>query len=145
MFKQQRPIHYFTGLQSPFRRFHLQLTTDLQQSAAHEEDLVAVGCVAPQVALHSSGQPEPAHQFTTLTVILLLLLLLSSQLDLWGSPFGVRFLWMWPFVNSTTEVVTFGLHGWCTLGVYLLPPFTCLGHECQDLLSPSNGMHVCTD
>ena len=31
------------------------------------------------------------------------------------------------------------------LGVFLLPAFTRLGHECQDLLSPCNGMHVCTD
>ena len=31
------------------------------------------------------------------------------------------------------------------LGVFLLPTFTCLGHECRDLLSPYDGMHVCTD
>ena len=31
------------------------------------------------------------------------------------------------------------------LGVFLLLAFTCLGHECQDLLSPCDGMHVCTD
>ena len=31
------------------------------------------------------------------------------------------------------------------LGVFLLPPFTHLGHECQDLLSLCDGMHVCTD
>ena len=31
------------------------------------------------------------------------------------------------------------------LGVFLLPAFTRLGHECQDLLSPCDGMHVCTD
>ena len=34
----------------------------------------------------------------------------------------------------TIEVVTFRLHGWCMLGVFLLLAFTCLGHECQDLL-----------
>ena len=31
------------------------------------------------------------------------------------------------------------------LSVFLLPAFTHLGHECQDLLSPCDGMHVCTD
>ena len=31
------------------------------------------------------------------------------------------------------------------LGVCLLTAFTHLGHECQDLLSLCNGMHVCTD
>ena len=31
------------------------------------------------------------------------------------------------------------------LGVFFLPAFTCLGHECQDLLSPCDGMHVCTN
>ena len=30
-------------------------------------------------------------------------------------------------------------------GCFLLPAFTCQGHECQDLLSLFNGMHVCTD
>ena len=77
--------------------------------------------------------------------LLFLLLLLRSQLDLSGSPFQVRFLHMWPFFNPTIEVVTFRLHGWCILGVFLLPVFTRLGYECQDLLSPCDGMHVCTD
>ena len=31
------------------------------------------------------------------------------------------------------------------LGVFLLPTLTCLGRECPDLLSPCDGMHVCTD
>ena len=31
------------------------------------------------------------------------------------------------------------------LGVFLFPVFVRLGHECQDLLSPCDGMHVCTD
>ena len=52
---------------------------------------------------------------------------------------------MWPFFNPTTEVVTFHLRGWYMLGVVLLPAFTRLEHECQDLLSPSDEMHVCTD
>ena len=49
------------------------------------------------------------------------------------------------FFNPTIEVVTFRLRGWCMLGVFLLTAFTCLGHECQNLLSPCNGIHVCTD
>ena len=67
------------------------------------------------------------------------------QLYLWGSPFLVRFWRMWPFLNPTIEVVTFCLHGWCMLGVFLLPAFIHLGHECQDLLSLCDGLHVCTD
>ena len=59
--------------------------------------------------------------------------------------FWVRFLRMWPFFNPTIKVVTFRLRGWCTLGVFLLLAFTCLGHERQDLLSPCDEMHVCTD
>ena len=49
------------------------------------------------------------------------------------------------FFNPTIEVVTFCLCGWYKLGVFLLPAFTCLGHGCQDLLSPCDGIHVCTD
>ena len=37
------------------------------------------------------------------------------------------------FFYPTIEVVTFHLRGWCMLGVFLLPAFTHLGHECQDL------------
>ena len=47
--------------------------------------------------------------------------------------------------NPTIEVVTFRLGGWCMLGVFLLPAFNCLGHDCEDLLSPWDGMPVCTD
>ena len=49
------------------------------------------------------------------------------------------------FLNPTIEVVTIRLRGWCMLRVFLLPVFTRLGHECQDLLSTCDGMHVCTD
>ena len=52
---------------------------------------------------------------------------------------------MWLFFNPTIKVVTFRLRGWCVLGVFLLPAFTRLGHEHQDLLSPCDEMHVCTD
>ena len=58
--------------------------------------------------------------------------------------FWVRFLCDL-FFNPTIKVVTFRLHGWCVLGVFLLPAFTHLGHEHQDLLSPCDEMHVCTD
>ena len=43
-----------------------------------------------------------------------------------------------------TAVVTFPLNELCMLGVFLLS-FTDLGHECQDLLSLCDGMHLCTD
>ena len=49
------------------------------------------------------------------------------------------------FFNPTIEVVAFRLRGLCMLGVFLLPAFTRLGHERQDLLSQCDGMHVCTD
>ena len=39
----------------------------------------------------------------------------------------------------------FCLRGWCMLDVFMLPAFTHLGHECQDLLSLYDGIHVCTD
>ena len=65
------------------------------------------------------------------------------RLYLWGSPFWVKFLR--DFFHPTIEVVTFHLHGWCMLGVFLVPAFTCLGHECQDLLNSWDGMHVFTD
>ena len=55
-----------------------------------------------------------------------------SQLCLWGS-FWVRFLHMCPFFNPTIEVVPFHLHGWCMVGVFLLPALTCLEHEYQHL------------
>ena len=61
-----------------------------------------------------------------------------------GGGRGVIFAYVTVF-NPTIEIVTFCLCGWCMLGVCLLPAFTRLGHECQDLLSPCDGMHVCTD
>ena len=63
---------------------------------------------------------------------------------------GVHHFWCnfcirYCFLNPIIEEVTFCLHGWCMLGVFLLPAFTCLGHESQDLLSLCDGMHVCTN
>ena len=49
------------------------------------------------------------------------------------------------FFCPTIEVVTFCLHGWCMLDVFLLPAIVCLGDECQDLWNLCNGMHVCAD
>ena len=48
------------------------------------------------------------------------------------------------FFNPTIEVVTFHLRGWCMLGAFLLPAFTRLGHDCQDIWRPCDGMHVRT-
>ena len=97
-------------------------------------------------AAGSGIDPHPHPQlFLGKSYLWLPLLLLRSQLYLWGSPFLVRFLRMWPFFNPTIELITFCLHGWCMLGVGLLPAFTCLGHKFQDLLSLCDGIHVCTD
>ena len=57
--------------------------------------------------------------------------------------FWMRFLRMCPFFNPTIKVVTFRLRGWCVLGVFLLPAFTGLGHERQDLLSPCDMKCMC--
>ena len=47
--------------------------------------------------------------------------------------------------NPTIEVATLRLRGWYMLGMFLLPTSTRLGHECQDVLSPCDGMHACSD
>ena len=49
--------------------------------------------------------------------------------------FGEIFAYVTIVFNPTIEVVSFQLHGWCMLGVFLLLAFTRLGHECQDLES----------
>ena len=59
--------------------------------------------------------------------------------------FGEIFFGCDRFIDPTIEVVTFRLRGRCMLGAFLLPAFTRLGHEHQDLLSPCDGMHVRTD
>ena len=45
------------------------------------------------------------------------------------------------FLYPVIEAATFRFRGRCILGVFLLLAFTRLGHECQDLLSPFDGMH----
>ena len=67
-----------------------------------------------------------------------------TALSLGFTILGERFAYLTVF-NPTIEVVTFGLRGCCMLDVVLFLAFTCLGHECQDLLSICNGMHECTD
>ena len=91
---------------------------------------------------HSSSS---SSMFPATSLGFTILLLLCSQSYLSGSPFWVRFLHKWPFSNLTTKVLRIHLRGWCMLGVFLLLALTCLGYEFQDLLSPCNGMHVCTD
>ena len=66
---------------------------------------------------------------------------------LWGSPLLGEIFCVCDhfFLNPTIKVVTVRLRGWCVLGVFFLPAFTRPGHEHQDLLSPCDEMHVCTD
>ena len=74
-----------------------------------------------------------------------LLFFCVPHIYLWGSPFWVRFFAYITVFNPNIEVVTFRLRAWCMLGEFMLPAFTRLGHECRDLWSPCDGMHVCTD
>ena len=69
----------------------------------------------------------------------------SPAISLGFTTFGWDFCVCDRFFNPTIKVVTFRLRGWCVLGMFLLPAFTRLGHERQDLLSPCDEMHVCTD
>ena len=69
----------------------------------------------------------------------------SPAISLGFTTFGWEFCVCDRFFNPTIKVVTFRLRGWCVLGVFLLPAFTRLGHERQDLLSPCDEMHICTD
>ena len=70
-----------------------------------------------------------------------LLLLLRSHLYLWGSSFGVEFSRMSP----SSWMVHAGCVGLGVFFCFFLPAFTRLGQELQDLLSPCEGLHVCTD
>ena len=70
---------------------------------------------------------------------------ISLRFTTLGETFAYKTAFFFFFFNPTIEVVTFHLRGWCTLGVFLLLTLTRLGHECQDLLSPCNGMHMSTD
>ena len=76
---------------------------------------------------------------------ILLLLLRSPAISLGFIILGEIFAFVTVFFNPAIEVVTFRLRGWYMLGVSLLPAFTRLGHEYQDLLSPCDGRHESTD
>ena len=84
------------------------------------------------------------HTQQIMVIVLLFLLLCSPAISLGLTILGEMFAYVTIF-NPTIEVVTFCLCGWCMLGVFLLPAFAHLGHECQDLLSLCYGVHVCTD
>ena len=94
--------------------------------------------------MHSEG--NWSHPLSSLRILYFLFFFFAFPSYISGvHHFWVRFLHMWPFFNPTIKVVTFRLRGWCVLGVFLLLAFTRLGHELQDLLSPCDEMHVCTD
>ena len=66
------------------------------------------------------------------------------QLHLWGSFLDEIFVYVTVFLIQPLRYShSIFVDGACW--VFLLLAFTCLGHECQDLLSPCDGMHVCTD
>ena len=73
-----------------------------------------------------------------------LLLLRYPAISMGSTLLGEIFAYVTVF-NQSMEVVTFCLRGWLMLGVFLLLAFTRLGHESQNLWSPCDGMHVCTD
>ena len=72
------------------------------------------------------------------------LLLLCSPAIVWFTILGEIFAHVTVF-NRSIEIITLHLLEWCMLDVFLLPAFNSLGHECQDLFSLCDGMHVCTD
>ena len=59
-----------------------------------------------------------------------ILLLHYPAMSLGFTILGEIFAYVTVFVNLTIEVVTFRLRGYCMLGVFLLPSFSHLGHEC---------------
>ena len=110
----------------------------------HPDHMNSVGENEASWSLHFADLVTPV----TLMVIEcgILLLLRSPAITLGFTMLGEIFAYVTIFFfHPTMEVVTFRLCGWCMLGVFLLPAFTCLGHEYQDLLSPCDGIHVCTD
>ena len=92
---------------------------------------------------------KPTSPSTNFFFLFVFFFFCVPQLYLWGSPLlGEIFAYVTVFLfffYPTIKVVTFRRHGWCMLGVFLLPAFTLLGHERQDLLSLCDEMHVCTD
>ena len=99
------------------------------------------------MTLNQDQGHQKLNNFVVPIIILKLNLLFlprSPAISLWLTILGEIFVYVTTF-NPTIEVVTFCLRGWCMLDVFLLPAFTRLGHECQDLLSLRNRMHVCID
>ena len=82
--------------------------------------------------------------YRTGELVVLLLLLSSPAISMGFTILDEIFAYVTVF-NAINKVVTFRLRGWCMLGVILLPAFTRQGHECQDLFSPCDRMHVSTD
>ena len=104
-------------------------------------DLSMISCVTSRLVKRPHGGAGPCTFF-----FFFFFFFCVPQLYLWGSPLlGEIFAYVTVFFNPTIKVVTFRLRGWCVLGVFLLPAFTRLGHERQDLLSPCDEVHVCTD
>ena len=66
----------------------------------------------------------------------------SLGLTILGENFAYVTAFFFFFFNPTIMVVTFRLRGWCMLGVFLSQAFTRLRYDCQDLLSPRDGMHI---
>ena len=90
------------------------------------------------------ASPVVAATGTVWLLAFVWLLLPSPATSLGFTILGEIFVCVTNF-NPTIEVATVCLCGWCMLGVFLLPAFTRLGHECQDLLSLCEEMHVCMD
>ena len=59
--------------------------------------------------------------------------------------YATVFFFFFFFFLSNHKGRTIRLRGWCMLGVFLLPAFPRLRHECQNLLSSLDGMNVCTE
>ena len=70
---------------------------------------------------------------------------ISLGFTILGEIFAYVTVFLFFFLNPIIEVVPFCLCRRCLLGVFLSLAFTHPGHERQDLLSPSDGMHVCRD
>ena len=124
--------------------FHSVLTFEVALYLAQSKAKINEVQICSSFLFNSTAKLNTILMFTCFPFFLFLLLL-HSQLYLWGSPFLLRVLRMWPFFNLTIKVVAFHLHGWCMLWVLLLLAFTHQGHKCQDVLSLCYGMHVCTD
>ena len=103
--------------------------------------IIIVGAGIAQLVVHSARCPA----WCSIVFCFGFFFLRYPAISLGFTTFGWDFWVCDRFFNPTIKVVTVRLRGWCVLGVFLLPAFTRLGHECQDLLSLCDEMHVCTD